>query len=289
MNSKLTVVIPVYNEKEAIAKTLDEIMPYSEKEGWHIIAVNDCSTDGTKDVLENYKGRLTIINHPYNCGYGASLKTGIMASETEFVAIFDSDGQHRPEDLKRLWAEVSGYDMVVGEREAGSSVDIIRIPGKWLLEKSANILIGKEIPDLNSGLRVYRRAFILKVFHLMPDGFSFTSTSTLAAFKMGFKVGYFPIRTRKRIGSSSVKQAPHGVVVVMLILRLVILFSPLRIFFPVAGFLAFCGVLYEIYVILTVRLMIANGALLLMLTSLIIFFFGLLVDQVSAMRRERYM
>ncbi len=289
MESMLTIIIPVFNEEDAIAETLDELIPFSEKHSGKIIVINDGSTDNTAKVLEYYKEKLKIITHPYNCGYGASLKTGIRASQTDYIAIFDSDGQHRIEDLEMLWKEAFNYDMVVGARDAKSSVDILRIPGKWILSKFANILTGKKIPDLNSGLRIYRRSFITKVLHLMPEGFSFTSTSTIAAFNMGFTVGYFPISVKKRIGSSSVKQIRDGSLIIMLILRLIILFSPMRIFFPVSAFLAFVGITYEIYIIITERLKIVNGALLLLLTALIIFFFGLLVDQVSAMRRERFM
>ncbi len=188
-----------------------------------------------------------------------------------------------------LWDNASDYDMVVGERKSLAGADISRIPGKWLLGRAANIIVGRKIPDLNSGLRVYRKSFVMKIIHLMPDGFSFSSTSTLAAFKMGFSAAYFPVQMRKRIGKSNVKQVRHGTQVLMLILRLVVLFSPLRIFLPAAACLAFLGIVYEVYVLLTVRLMLANGALLLILTALIVFFFGLLVDQVSAMRRERYL
>jgi glycosyltransferase involved in cell wall biosynthesis len=287
--NNLSIIIPVFNEANAIAKTLDELIPFSRTQGATIIVVNDGSTDGTSEILEPYKEQVQIITHPYNCGYGAALKTGIRASDSNYIALFDSDGQHRIEDLEMLWTQACNYDMVVGARDAKSNVDILRIPGKWILNAVANLLAGRKIPDLNSGLRIYRRSFITKVLHLMPEGFSFTSTSTIAAFNMGFTVGYFPIQVKKRIGTSSVRQIRDGSLVLMLILRLIILFSPMRIFFPVSAFLAVVGMTYEIYIIITERLKVVNGALLLLLTALIIFFFGLLVDQVSAMRRERFM
>jgi glycosyltransferase involved in cell wall biosynthesis len=286
MDSNLTVVIPVFNEEKGIENTLEKILPVSEGEGWQVIVVNDGSVDRTRKLLEKFQGQCKIIHHPYNKGYGAALKTGIRASETEFIATYDSDGQHQPEDLKMLWAEVPSYDMVVGQRD--TATDIYRIPGKWILKQTANFLLGRKIPDLNSGLRIFRALFIRRVLHLMPDGFSFSSTSTLAAFKMGFSVGYFPIQEKKRVGTSTVRQTRHGLLVIMLILRMVILFSPLRVFVPVSALLSLIGFCYAIYIIFTVRLMLANGALFLILTSLIIFFFGLLVDQVSAMRREKF-
>lgn len=288
MNSELTVAIPVFNEEDGITKTLDELIPFAEKHHWDIVVINDGSTDKTAQRLQNYDRKCRIIHHPYNRGYGAALKTGVRSAQTPYVGFIDSDGQHRPEDLLDLWQHAKDFDMVVGNRTGGGK-DITRIPGKWFLSKAANLMVGRKIPDLNSGLRIFRRGFIIQTLHLMPDGFSFTSTSTLAALKMGFTVGYFPITVSKRIGVSSVRQVQDGFNVLMLILRLIILFSPLRIFFPVAGVLMFLGVIYEVYILIAFRLMIANGALLFIISALIIAFFGLLVDQVSAMRRERFL
>ncbi len=285
----LSVVIPTFNEERAIRRTLDELLPFCEEKGWPVIVVDDGSHDGTAQILDGFAPRLQTIRHPYNRGYGASLKTGIRAAVTDFVATYDSDGQHRPEDLLNLAMGAAKCDMIIGERTPGSQVDVLRIPGKWFLTHAANFIVGRQIPDINSGLRIIRRAFIKKVLHLMPDGFSFTSTSTVAAIKMGFLVEFVAIQTRRRIGTSTVRQVRHGLMVLMLILRLVVLFSPLRIFIPTAITLAVIGILYAVYVIATVRLTLANGALLCLLTAVIIFFFGLLVDQVSAMRRERHL
>lgn len=285
----MTVIVPVYNEAEAIRQTLDELLPFVERYAWQLIIVNDGSDDETGRILETYKDRLLLIHHPYNRGYGAALKTGIRRAETDLLAIYDSDGQHRPDDLLKLYQEVADLDMVIGERSAGSRVDVFRVPGKWILTRSANFIVGHKISDINSGLRVFRRSFINKIMHLLPEGFSFTSTSTVAAMKMGFLVKFVPIQTRKRIGNSTVRQLRHGSMVLMLILRLVVLFSPLRIFLPVSIALAGVGVAYGAYVIATVRLTLANGALLCLLAALMIFFFGLVVDQISVMRRERFM
>lgn len=289
MDETLTVIIPVYNEEHAIQSTLDELIPIAKSCAWKIVIVNDGSNDKTELLLNSYTTNCRIINHPYNLGYGAALKTGIRTAETQFIAIYDSDGQHRPDDLMRLWEAVPNCDMVIGERVAGSQVDIFRVPGKWLLSHAANLIVGRRISDINSGLRVFRRTFINKVLHLMPEGFSFTSTSTIAALKMGFIVRFIPIKVRRRLGNSTVRQVRHGLMVIMLILRLAILFSPLRIFLPVAIAMVVVGILYSIYIIATVRLMLANGALLCFFSALIIFFFGLLVDQVSSMRRERFL
>lgn len=287
--TELTVIIPVYNEEKAIRQTLGELLTAIGSKSWQIIVVNDGSADQSAAILEDFQERLQIIHHPYNRGYGAALKTGIRAADSELLAIYDADGQHRPEDLLHLFEKIAGFDMVIGKRAPGSRADILRMPGKWVLTHAANFIVGQKIADINSGLRIFRRPFIRKVLHLMPDGFSFTSTSTVAALKMGFLVDFYPIQTRRRIGTSTVRQVRHGPLVLMLILRLVVLFSPLRIFIPVAMALAGIGLVYATYVIATVRLTLANGALLCMLAALMIFFFGLVVDQISLMRRERYM
>jgi len=286
---RMTVIVPVYNEEKAIRQTLEELLPLIENQGWQLIVVNDGSEDHTVQILQSFGDRFRVISHPYNRGYGAALKSGIRAAETELMAIYDSDGQHRPEDLLMLYHSATDADLVIGERAQGSRVDLFRVPGKWFLTHAANFIVGRKIADLNSGLRVFRRTFIRKVLHLMPEGFSFTSTSTVAAMKMGFIVKSLPIQTRKRIGTSTVRQVRHGFMVLMLILRLVVLFSPLRIFLPVSVALAVLGTAYAVFVIVTVRLTLANGALLCLLAALMIFFFGLVVDQISVMRRERYM
>lgn len=286
--AQLTVIIPAYNEEKAIGQTIDELLPFVEANDWQLVIVNDGSEDGTAEILKGFSRRLRVIHHPFNRGYGASLKTGVRAADSELIGIYDADGQHRPEDLLHLYNAIEGFDMVVGERGQGSQLDILRVPGKWLLSRAANFIVGQRITDINSGLRVFRRSFIRKILHLLPEGFSFTSTSTVAALKMGFLVQFIPIRTRRRIGTSTVQQVRHGPMVVMLILRLVVLFSPLRIFFPISVGLAVVGILYAAYVIATVRLTLANGALLCLLASTMVFFFGLVVDQISAMRRERF-
>ena len=285
----LTIVVPAFNEEQALAETLNGLLVVAADNHWEIIVVDDGSTDGSEQILNQFRDRVRVVRNRYNRGYGASIKTGCQISQAAFVAIFDADGQHRPNDLLKLWQHARDYDMLVGKRSADSDVQTMRVPGKWFLTKVCTFISGHPIPDLNSGLRIYRRTFLEKVLHLMPDGFSFTTTSTLAALKLGFSVEYVSIRVKSRKGKSKVRPARDGLILLMLILRLFVLFSPLRIFVPVATGLGLVGLSYEIYVIVTVRLMVANGALLLVLTSIMIFFFGLLVDQVSAMRRERYL
>ncbi|MCX6175432.1 MAG: glycosyltransferase family 2 protein [Ignavibacteriales bacterium] len=287
----LTVIIPVYNEETAIEKTLMELTIYSEKNNWEVLVVNDGSTDNTKNILNSIYS-IKVIYHPYNKGYGAALKAGIKNATTDLICFYDADGQHNPNDVEQLILNLDNYDMLVGERQKDSHKEWVRRPGKWLLSKVANFLTGRKIPDLNSGLRLVKRNVILKLLHLFPDGFSFSTTSTIAFLNLGLNVGYYPIKTNKRIGKSSVRQLKHGSNVLLLILRLIILFNPLKVFVPISFLIFMLGIIYEvmqgIVMIESGHERLIPGAFFLMITGILIFFFGLVVDQVSEMRKHQF-
>jgi len=285
--ANLTVVIPAFNEDAGIKNTIEELVPYAEKNNWEILIINDGSSDNTGRILSGIPG-VKVIDHPYNKGYGASLKTGIKNAKSELVAFFDADGQHDPKDLENLEANLGNYDMVVGAREGESHQDLIRKPGKWLLKKVANFLTGRKIPDLNSGLRVVGKDIIMKFLHLFPEGFSFSTTSTIAFMNLGFNIGYFPIKARKRAGKSSVNQIKDGSNTILLIIRLVVLFNPIKVFMPPAILIFFIGAIYEIIwgIILAPSAEILPGAILMIFTGVLIFFFGLVVDQISELRKN---
>jgi glycosyltransferase involved in cell wall biosynthesis len=287
MSNKLTIIIPAFNEELGIRSTVEQLLPYAEKHAWKISVVNDGSSDNTLKELQGIKG-VEVISHPYNKGYGASLKTGIKAANTDLIALYDADGQHRPEDLEFLVSGMENYDMVIGERGQNSHKDWNRKPGKWILSKTANFLTGRKIPDLNSGLRVIKREVITRLLHLFPDGFSFSTTSTIAFMNMGFNVGYLPIVVKKRVGKSSVKQIKHGSSTILLILRLIVLFNPLKVFIPVSLGLFGLGFIYEVVygIILIPGIKILPAALLAFISSILIFFLGLVVDQISELRKH---
>ncbi len=283
----LTIIIPAFNEENAISGTLEKLMPYAQKNAWNIIVVNDGSTDDTESNLMKFE-YIKVLKHKINRGYGASLKTGINTSGTELIAFYDADGQHTPQELEKLWNEWSDQDMIVGQRVKGSHFSISRAPGKWILGKTANFLAGRKIPDLNSGLRIVKRDIIIKYLQLFPDGFSFSTTSTIAFLGDKRQVDYIPIRTSKRIGKSSVNQIKDGFNTILLILRLIVLFNPLKVFIPASFFLIFISAIYEILwgYIYSPHLRMLPGALLTFLTGIIIFFFALIMDQISQIRRN---
>ena len=285
-DNRVSIIIPAYNEENGIRGTLDKLLLINQKRDWEIIVVNDGSTDNTRDIIENIKG-INVIHHPYNRGYGSALKTGIRHAKGNLVVFFDGDGQHNPEEIEKLLNNFKNYDMLVGERGKDSHKDWIRKPGKWILCRVANYLTGRKIPDLNSGFRLVKKDIIKSLIHLFPDGFSFSTTATIAFMNMGYNVGYFPINANKRIGKSTVKQLKHGPGVLLLILRLIVLFNPLKVFLPASFFTFLLGIIYEIIygIILVPGIKLLPASVLIILSGILIFFFGLVVDQVSEMRK----
>jgi glycosyltransferase involved in cell wall biosynthesis len=284
---EITVIIPAYNEEKAIGETIEKLLPVAQKNSWKILIVNDGSTDATQKEIEKFSS-VKIVNHKVNRGYGASLKSGLSEATTELVAFYDADGQHNPQELEKLWNAWNDQDMIVGQRSKGSHFSISRAPGKWVLSKVANFLAGKKIPDLNSGLRIVKRETIKSYIQLFPDGFSFSTTSTIAFLGDRKQVDYIPIQTSKRIGKSSVNQIKDGFNTMLLILRLIVLFNPLKVFIPASFFLILISVIYEIFwgYVFSPHLKLLPGALLTFLTGIIIFFFALIMDQISQIRRN---
>jgi len=284
---KISIVIPAYNEEESIKDVLVELKNYLKKNNFQseVIVVNDGSTDQTRKILENIKD-IKLINHPYNKGYGAAIKTGVENTKYDWIIWYDSDGQHQPEYIEKLIKYRKEYDMVIGARQ-GYQGPIMRQPGKKLLRHLAQYLVQHKIPDLNSGFRLIKKSKFEKFTHLFPNGFSISTTITLAFLKRGFNVKYIPITVKKRIGKSYVK-INDGFKTIMLILRMIILFSPLRIFLPVSSLLFGLAILsLALDITHTSSLNIGDTTILFFISSIFFLFFGLLADQISAIRREK--
>ncbi len=226
----VTVIVPVYNEKEVITVTFTELR--RECPQIKIIVVDDNSTDGSYEEISKLNFNITVIRHRYNKGYGASLKTGLKNCNTKYSIFFDSDGQHDPKDIKRLIAEISGYDMVVGARTKDSELQRHRKPGKWVLQKVVNLMVEQHIPDINSGLRIVNTELARNYLHLLPDKFSFSTTITMIFMKELLDVKFIPIKTRRRTGKSTVKYFHNVFTTLLLIIRRIILFDTLKIIIP---------------------------------------------------------
>jgi glycosyltransferase involved in cell wall biosynthesis len=280
----LTIVIPAFNEAAVIASVVASVRELCGHFVQEIIVVDDGSQDETAGVAEQAGAR--VIRHRQNQGYGAALKTGIRQATTEFVLTMDSDGQHRAADIPRFLATAAEYDMVVGQRSALIHSPLWRMPGKWLLGLMANYLTRRRIPDLNSGFRLIRREVALRYLHICSAGFPFSTTITMALLSRGYQVGYLPIQVDKRVGRSTVS-VTAGLQTVILILRIATLFDPLRIFIPVSVLMGTTGMLWGVPYALAGR-GISVGAMLAIVTAIFLFGLGLLSDQISQMRLERF-
>jgi glycosyltransferase involved in cell wall biosynthesis len=229
----LSIVIPAFNEAPVIARVLTELQELLTNSGItaEIVVVDDGSTDGTAE--EALKTGVRVIRHRSNRGYGASLKTGVLAASADVVAITDADGTYPARYLPEMLQEIEQYDMVVGSR-TGTNVHIplVRKPAKWVLNRLANYVSGHKIPDLNSGMRVFRREIALQYFGILPDQFSFTTTITMAMLCDKYAIKYVPIDYRKRVGRSKIVPWDAASFTI-LILRMAVLFRPLRVFLPI--------------------------------------------------------
>lgn len=284
MKTEFSVVIPAFREEGAIADVVREVLQVAQATGLahEVIVIDDGSPDRTAELAREAGAR--VIPHPYNKGYGAALKTGIRAATGRTVIFMDADGQHRPQDLPRLLAERARYDMVVGARKGTAGSPLWRKPGKRVLAWVVNHLVGRRVPDFNSGLRAIDRHLALRILPLMPDGFSFSTTSTIACFRGGFNVGYMPIDIRPRAAGVSSVGVSDGFRTLMLIVRLVVIFAPLRVFLPFSILSFLVGMAYIVHSYATVGEASLRGIMML-LAAIHFFLFGVLVDQVSALRR----
>lgn len=237
----VSVVVPAFNEEAGISATLRELLPVLKglDRSWELLVVDDGSTDATAEIAA--REGATVIRVVRNRGYGASLKTGIARAKHDLILITDADGTYPAGAIPALLAHAPDYEMVVGSRTgADVNVPAIRRPAKWFLRRLAGYLAGQKIPDLNSGLRVVRRDLVERYLHLLPSGFSFTTTITLAALCNDALVHYHPIDYRARMGSSKIR-AGHALDFLILILRTVVFFNPLKVFLPVGAVLFLIG------------------------------------------------
>lgn len=230
------IVLPVYNEESSLSQTLEKLKKIAEDIphfSFEIICVNDGSKDKTAEILNSEKG-ITVMTHRVNRGYGAALKTGLEASRQDWVFIVDADGTYPLEDLKMLVEAIDGdTDMVVGDRRGvGISKNPIRRFARWILRKMVHVVTGVMVPDLNSGMRIFRKEIYAQFRHLLPVGFSFTSTLTVASLYSGYGVKYVPIHYNVRTGRSNIRPVSDFLGFAMLIIRLASYFEPLRFFLP---------------------------------------------------------
>ena len=287
----ISIVIPAYNESEAIAEVVGELRNAAN---WReIIVVDDGSSDGTGERAA--AAGATVVRHAYNIGNGAAVKNGIRRASGEYVLIIDADGQHPPEDALRhrggavvqvgLAAKLGEYDLVVGARSAETQATQTRRAGNGALNRLASYLTGREIPDLTSGFRGARASGLREFLHLMPNGFSTPTTTTLAFLKGGYSVTFEPIHARQRSGASKIRLARDGAKFLMIIFKIITIFSPFRIFLPISVASFVVGAAYAIWTIYS-QSHVTNSSVLLILFAVVVFLVGLVSEQISALRFE---
>ncbi|HEY1015052.1 MAG TPA: glycosyltransferase family 2 protein [Herpetosiphonaceae bacterium] len=283
----LSIVIPAFNEGHKIGEIVGRIRrdyPYAE-----LIVVDDHSSDDTADQAE--RAGAAVIRRPYNIGNGAGVKTGVRAASGEVVVIIDGDGQHDPADIGRLLALIGPYDMVIGARSRSGQQNWIRWLGNAAINRLGSYLTGMEMKDLTSGFRAFRRPILMHYLHLLPNQYSWPTTSALAFAKGGYHVRFEPIEMRRRQGGQShQKLFKNGFKFATIIFRIVSLFNPLRVFAPVSG-------LFLLLSLVSYLLSVANNggvfhmpptAMLAFISALFFFMFGLLAEMIAALRLERY-
>jgi len=276
-----SVVIPAFNEAASIASVVGDLRRAGS---WNeILVVDDGSTDDTG--AQASAGGATVIRHPYNKGNGAAVKTGIRHATGACILIVDADGQHRPADAVRLVAQLDAYDLVVGARSTGSQATAARRIGNSFLNWMASYLTERPIPDLTSGFRAARREQLLEFLHLLPNGFSTPTTTTLAFIKAGYSVRFEPIEARQRQGTSKIRLGADGVGFLLILLKVITIFSPLRIFLPISAAAFLVGAAYAVWTIFT-QSHVTNSSVLLILLSVVIFLVGLVSEQISSLRFE---
>jgi glycosyltransferase involved in cell wall biosynthesis len=276
---EVSVIIPAYNEEGAVEATVESVRSELSNAGisHEIIVVNDGSTDGT---LERAKASgATVVNMPHNGGYGRSLKAGIAVSTAPLIAILDADGTYPASYLPEMIAMSAYNDMVVGDRgTAMAGVPLVRRPAKWVLNRTAGVLAGHRITDLNSGLRLFRREALEQFVPLLPDAFSFTTTITLCMLASGLRVAYLPIAYGKRVGHSKMRARDFWNFM-FLVFRLTVYFQPLRIYLPAGLLLFLLGFFKGVYDVYIDNL--SETAVLGLLGAVLLWALGLIADMIA--------
>ena len=282
LTARVSVVVPAFNEGPSIGALVSELR---QAASWHeVLVVDDGSVDDTAARASAAGAR--VVRHPYNKGNGAAVKTAIRNATGEFVLIVDADGQHRAADAVRLVSKLDQYELVVGARSGATQASAARRLGNSVLNEIASYLTEQHIPDLTSGFRAARREHLLEFLHLLPNGFSTPTTTTLAFIKAGYSVWFEPIHAGVRTGDSKIRLGSDGTKFAVILLKVVTIYSPMRVFLPLSLAWFVLGGAYAVWTILT-QSHVTNSSVLLILLSVIIFLVGLVSEQISSLRFER--
>lgn len=279
----ISIVLPAKNEARSLATLLPAVRA-SQPEA-EILVIDDGSTDGTGS--QPLSAGAKSIRHPYSIGNGAAIKTGARHAGGEILVFMDADSQHDPADIARLLAKLDeGYDMVVGARNSSSQASLGRSWANRLYNWLASWMVGQRVADLTSGLRAVRADKFHEFIHLLPNGFSYPTTITMAFFRAGYSVGYLPIVAATRIGKSHIRPLRDGVRFFLIIFRIGVLYSPLKLFLPISAASFLLGMSYYSYTYITIG-RFTNMSALLFSTSILIFLMGLVAEQITMLMYQK--
>ena len=275
----LSIIIPAKNEHESIGDVVASVRRICADS--EIVVVDDGSTDRTGQAAKQAGAR--VIRHPIPLGNGAAIKSGARAATGDTLVMMDADGQHRPEDIGRLLEKLEeGFDMAVGARNSGSHANVGRLVANGFYNRFASMISNQTIPDLTSGFRAVRADYFRRFLYLLPNGFSYPTTITMAFLRSGFPVGFVPIGVRKRKGKSHIRPIRDGIRFLAIIFKVATLYSPLKIFLPISASFFLTGAGYYLYTYLTIG-RFTNMSLLVLSASVIIFLIGLISEQITAL------
>ena len=275
----LSIILPAKNEAAALPELLTDLHKlYPQAE---LLLVDDGSTDDTTDVAVRHGAR--VVRHPYSLGNGAAIKSGARAATGNVLVFMDGDGQHNANDIPALLAKLqTGYDMVVGARNSHSQASLGRNLANRIYNRLASWIVGHRIPDLTSGFRAAGSARFREFLYLLPNGFSYPTTITMAFFRAGYGVAYVPITAGKRIGKSHIQPLQDGVRFLLIIFKVGTLYSPLKIFLPISFAFFMTGICYYLYTFVTEH-RLTNMSALLFITALLVFLIGLVSEQITTL------
>jgi len=288
ISKPVSLVLPAFNEEKAIAASLDRIISFMKDnfEDYEIIVVNDASTDNTAGEVSKFS-ELKLVSHPYNKGNGSAVRTGIRNACKEFVVMMDADGQHDIADIEKIAELLGVYDCVVGARTESSEGSFHRNIANIFYNRLASYVTNVRIEDLTSGYRGFKTSVIKKFLYMFPNGFSYPTTSTLAIIKAGYNLKYCPIHTKKRIGKSKIRIFRDGFRFLLIIIKIAMLFSPLKVFLPVSLIFVLGGLAHMFYKIILLGARYTQFSIFLISVGVIIFLIGLLSEQISTLRYDK--
>ncbi len=282
VKNSLSIVLPARNEATNLAKHLNQIRslyPTSQ-----ILLVNDGSTDNTGEIAR--ETGVEVIDHPYSMGNGAAIKSGARAATGKYILFMDADGQHQPDDIEKLVNNIDqGYKMVIGARTPASHASKARRLMNYVYNNVASLMTGFKIQDLTSGFRIVEAKYFRQFLYLLPNGFSYPTTITMAFLRSGLPIKYEWIEAKQRQGKSKIRPLHDGIRFFIIIMKIGALFSPMRLFLPVSATIFFTGVGYYLFTYLTQN-RFTNMSAVLFLASLLIFLIGIIGEQISSLHYQ---